>query len=389
MPRSPFDSVVLLLQGGGALGAYQGGVYQALAEADIHPDWVAGISIGAINAAIIAGNPPEARVAQLRRFWEEITARPAWDWFANSTLGLVDTGNARQTVNQMSAGLSAFAGVSGFFSPRVVLPWLQRDGTLEATSYYDTSPLRHTLERLVDFKLLNAGGTRYSAGSVNVRSGNFAYFDTATGTVEVQHVMASGALPPGFPAVEIAREYYWDGGLVSNTPLQWALQNGPRADTLAFEVDLWSARGHFPRNIADVATRQKEIVYSSRTRDNTNQFRELQCLRYGIAKLLDRLPPETRKCAEAKHLAKFADHKTYNIVHLIYRSKNYEGQTSDYEFSHRSMDDHWQAGLADTRRALAHPEIFARPRNHDGVETFDFGEFEDLGPETGKSSPSA
>jgi NTE family protein len=238
--------------------------------------------------------------------------------------------------------------------------------------------LRETLSQLIDFERLNRGRTRYSAGAVNVRTGNFQYFDTSTQTIDTSHVLASGALPPGFPAVEIDREFYWDGGLISNTPLQWALEFGPREDTLAFEVDLWSARGHFPRNLADVGTRQKEIIYSSRTRENTDQFKRLQCLRHGVAKLLDGLPDSEKQNSVAKRLATFADNKVYNIVHLIYRSKGYEGQSRDYEFSRRSMEDHWEAGLSDTRRTLKHPEIFHRPTDHEGVMTFDFGEAEQM-----------
>jgi NTE family protein len=376
MPKGSFETVALLLQGGGALGAYQAGVYEALAEGGVEPDWVAGISIGAINAAIIAGNAPKARIEKLRTFWEEITARPGWDWFADSALGFVNSAIFRQGFNQLSAGLTALTGASGFFTPRMVPPWVQPDGTLEATSYYDTGPLRETLSRLVDFKRLNTGGTRYSAGTVNVESGNFQYFDTRTETINVGHVLASGALPPGFPAVEIGGERYWDGGLVSNTPLQWALEFGSRADTLAFEVDLWSARGRLPRNLAEVATRQKEILYSSRTRENTDQFKHLQCLRHGVAKFLAELPDAEKQSDLARHLATFADQKVYNIVHLIYRSKRYEAETRDYEFSRQSMEDHWQAGLEDTRSALKHGEIFERPADHAGVKTFDFGEKE-------------
>jgi NTE family protein len=376
MAKGPFDTVALLLQGGGALGAYQAGVYEALTEADVQPDWVAGISIGAINGAIISGNAPKARVGRLREFWEEITSRPGWDWVANSALGFVESNVLRQSMNQLSAGLAAFTGTNGFFAPRAIPPWLQPDGTIDATSYYDTAPLRETLSRLIDFKRLNDGETRYSAGAVCIESGNFEYFDTKSRTIGVEHVLASGAIPPGFPAVKIDGHYYWDGGLVSNTPLQWALQFGPRADTLAFEVDLWSARGRFPRNMSDVGRRQKEILYSSRTRENTEQFRELQCLRHGVAKLLTELPDAQKDMPVAKHLAQFADHKVYNIVHLIYRSKRYEEDTRDYEFSRRSMEDHWAAGLADTRHALKHPEIFERPSDHAGVMTFDYGEKE-------------
>ena len=270
--RPSFECIALLLQGGGALGAYQGGVYQALAEESLHPDWVAGISIGAINSALIAGNTPETRVDKLRSFWEGITSAPAWDWSAHLRLPIAESIDGRKFANQMSAASAMFAGVAGFFTPRMPTPWLQQAGGAKATSYYDTRSLQTTLERLVDFDLINASDMRFSVGAVNVRSGNFVYFDTTTHTIRPEHILASAALPPGFPPIEIEGEHYWDGGLVSNTPLQWVLQFGPRQDTLAFQVDLWSARGKFPRNMAEVTTRQKEILYSSRTRDNTTRF---------------------------------------------------------------------------------------------------------------------
>ena len=240
--RPDFECVALLLQGGGALGAYQGGVYEALAEADLHPDWVAGISVGAINSAIIAGNPPEQRVAKLRTFWEEITAAPSWAWSADAVARLARGDAARRFWNQASAAAAIYGGVPGFFTPRLPGPWLWPDGSIEATSWYETGKLRTTLERLVDFERINGGEMRASLGAVNVRSGNFVYFDTETHVIRPEHVLASGALPPGFPAIEIEGQHYWDGGLVSNTPLQWVLQDGPRQDTLAFQVDLWSAR---------------------------------------------------------------------------------------------------------------------------------------------------
>jgi len=276
--RLPFDCVALLLQGGGALGAYQGGVYEALAEADIHPNWIAGISIGAINAAIIAGNPPNSRVDRLREFWTHVTSSAPWDWSANPFGDLARSDDTRNLLNQMSANFAVAGGATGFFSARAVMPWLQPSGSLGATSFYDTGDLKRTLERLVDFDRINAGMTRFSAGAVNVRTGNFVYFDTSTHKITPEHVMASGALPPGFPAVEIDGEHYWDGGLVSNTPLQWVIESNPRRkDTLAFQVDLWSAQGQPPRNMAEVATRQKEIQFSSRTRANTDQFSSRTC----------------------------------------------------------------------------------------------------------------
>ena len=197
--RPPFDCIALLLQGGGALGAYQGGVYQSLAEADLHPDWVAGISIGAINAALIAGNPPETRVEKLRRFWETVTADPLSDWFTAPVLFGGDP--ARNWANHWHATAAAFNGAPGLFSARMIPPFLAGSGTAEATSFYDTSQLKSTLERLVDFDRINACETRFSVGAVNVGTGNFVYFDNKTHKIRPEHVMASGALPPGFPAI--------------------------------------------------------------------------------------------------------------------------------------------------------------------------------------------
>jgi NTE family protein len=365
--RPPFDCIALLLQGGGALGAYQGGVYQGLAEADLHPDWVAGISIGAINAALIAGNPPESRVENLRRFWETITAEPLPAWPLPEPLGDL----ARSLANQWHANLAAAFGAPGFFSPRAVHPLLQPAGTAEATSYYDTEALKGTLERFVDFDRINAREMRFSVGAVNVATGNLVYFDNSTHAIRPEHVMASGALPPGFPPVEIEGEYYWDGGLVSNTPLQWVLECPERRDTLAFQVDLWNARGSVPRALSEVMTRQKEIQYSSRTRANSDRFKHEQKLRNALADLMRKLPDELRGSPEWRLLQPESAGKAYSVIQLIYRSEDHEGGSKDYEFSRRSMEDHWRAGRHDTIRTLRHPEVLARPTGPDGVFTFD------------------
>lgn len=367
-----FECVALLLQGGGALGAYQAGVYQALAEARLEPDWVAGISIGAINAAIIAGNTPEQRVARLREFWELVTSSPTSAWNGQTIADLAMGDAARKLLNQASAASALCGGAPGFFVPRSPAPFLCPDGSYQATSWYETGKLRATLERLVDFERINAGEIRVSLGAVNVRSGNFVYFDTETHVLGPEHVMASGALPPGFPAVEIEGAHYWDGGLLSNTPLQWVLQDGPRQDTLAFQVDLWNARGSFPCNLAEVATRQKEITYSSRTRDQTTRFKHTQELRHAVAAVMEALPDALKGRPEAKLLQRFADRKVYNIVHLIYRTQNYEGDSKDYDFSRASMEEHWRAGYHDTVRALRHPETRERPTSLEGFATFDF-----------------
>jgi NTE family protein len=433
--RPPFERIALLLQGGGALGAYQAGVYEALSEAHLHPDWVAGISIGAINSALIAGNPPHTRVEKLREFWELVTTPPVGrgaTQFAtsakNGVLDLLDHATAAATtitamslalvsgkpietyeepireflkdsranvasmrprdfgllagrgdvaralVNQIHAGFALAHGANGFFSPRIPGPWLQPGGSLEATGYYDSTPLKATLERLVDFDRINAGEQKFSIGAVNVRTGNFVYFDNASHNIGPEHVMASCALPPAFSAIEIDGEFYWDGGIVSNTPLQWVLENEPRQDTLAFQVDLWSARGGFPRNMTEAITRQKEIQYSSRTRANTDRFKYGQKIRHALSDLIAKLPDEFKDSPELAVLDPIADRKVYNLVHLIYRSKQYERHSKDYEFSRQSMEEHWRAGYHDTVRTLRHPEVLERPANIEGLLTFDLAQ---------------
>jgi len=359
----------LLLQGGGALGSYQAGVYQALAEANLHPDWVAGISIGAINAALIAGNPPEQRIEKLRTFWETITKPPMG---LPTMQGFDFTSDMQhQFVNQMRAFETLLFGASDFFKPRFPPPMFTPAGNPGNLAYYDVSPLKALLERLVDFDRINAKEMRFSVGATNVKTGNFIYFDNDTHKVGSQHVIASGSLPPGFPAAEVDGEFYWDGGVVSNTPLLWVLDARLRADTLAFQIDLWSARGELPRDMIEVDTRVKDIRYSSRTRAGTDQFRQMQALRRATAKLLGELPAELRQTPEAELLAQGADSKVYNIIQTIYRARSYEGAGKDIEFSRRTMEEHWASGYADMTETLKHPEVLQRPTSPDGVFTFD------------------
>jgi NTE family protein len=399
LERPPYECIALVLQGGGALGAFQAGVYQAMVEAGLHPDWVAGISIGAINAALIAGNAPEARLDKLRAFWEQVSAPGIPEFFGLSDHWLGgDLG--RRFLNRFNAGCALLKGADGFFTPRLPPPYLSPPGTIEATSWYDTTPLRSTLERLIDFDRINSGEMRFSVGAVNIRSGNFTSFDSTTHTIKPEHILASGALPPGFPPVEVAGELYWDGGLVSNTPLQWVVGGGTRQDTLAFQIDLWSARGEVPSDLSSVIVRQKEIQYSSRTRANTDYIKAVQRARGAVATMVDKLPPELRDSEDGRILAAVADHRVlanvlaklppelldtefcqilqavadhsvYKIVHLIYRSKTYEGQAKDYEFSRHSMTDHWTAGYNDAVRTLRHPEALQRPSENMRVDTFD------------------
>ena len=368
-PGMPFRSVALLLQGGGALGAYQAGVYEAMAERGIEPTWVCGISIGAINSAIIAGNPLEKRVARLREFWETVTA--AGGGWNNWWLDLPGGSYMRSVVNQVAAGGVLMQGAPGFFSPQVPPPSLQLKGSPGATSWYDTHPLKATLERLVDFDRINQAAMRFSVGAVNVRTGNFAYFDTTTDKIRAEHVMASGALPPAFPAVEIAGELYWDGGMVSNTPLDWVLASRRDINTLVLQVDLWSARGEAPTDLAEVGTRMKDIQYSSRTRAATDQFKYRQKLRAALYTLMQKMPPELAATPEAKLLRSETGPAAYNIVQLIYRSASYESQSKDYEFSRSTMEEHWKAGYRDAHATLDHKEVLTLPAQPSDVRVFD------------------
>ena len=370
MARPPFERIALVLQGGGALGAYQAGVYQALAEANLHPDWVAGISIGAINSALVAGNPPEKRVERLREFWEIVSAAPA-PVFTYIRSVEIKQEWIHTWLNQIRALGNLFGGAPGFFKPRIPPPVPLIPGDVDSLSYYDIAPLKATLERLVDFDLINAGIMRFSIGAVNVKTGNFIYFDNSTHEICPEHVMASGSLPPGFPATEIQGEHYWDGGLVSNTPLQWVLSGRPRLDTLAFQIDLWNARGRLPRTLIEAELRQKEIRFSSRTRAATDDFKRSQLLRRAVHHLLQQIPDELRQMPEANLLASEADEKVYNIINLIYHSRTYEGTSKDYEFSRRTMEEHWESGYNDAVRTLRHKEVLQRPENDDGVFTFD------------------
>jgi NTE family protein len=368
--RPDFERIALLLQGGGALGSYQGGVYQALAEANLHPHWVAGISIGAINSALIAGNPPERRVERLREFWETVTEAP----FGGPPVlfqGEIRNDMMHQLVNQARAMSALLWGAPSFFKPRIPPPIFTPVSHPGQLSFYDVSPLKTLLGRLVDFDRVNSGALRLSVGATNVKTGNLVIFDTADRKIAAEHIMASGSLPPGFPAAEIDGEFYWDGGVVSNTPLQWVFDCSPRQDTLAFQIDLWSARGEFPRDMVEVDTRLKDIRYSSRTRLGTDQFRKAQGLRRAAAKLLSQIPEELRHSREAEMLAAEADEKVYNIIQMIYRAKIYEGASKDYEFSRRTMEEHWKSGYDDMKRTLTYPEVLERPKSPDGVFTFD------------------
>jgi NTE family protein len=360
---------VLVLQGGGALGSYQAGAYQALCHHDFEPDWIAGISIGAINAAIIAGNPREKRVGRLKEFWDLVSAPVPWNPVTSGDRG-------RSVFNEASAALIATFGVPGFFQPRFPPAPLWPQGTPQSQSYYDTAPLRATLERLVDFDRINDLTTRLSVGAVSVTTGNFKYFDNFEfreqgKKIGPEHIMASGALPPGFPSIEIEGEHFWDGGLASNTPLDYVLDAEVSNDLLIFQVDLFSARGPLPVSLLAAAEREKDIRYSSRTRMNTDKNRQIHNARMALRELIEKLPNDLKNDPSVEILRKAARENTVTVVHLIYRSKNYESSSKDYDFSHVGMVEHWAAGERDVNRSMRHEDWLERPQSGETMVTYD------------------
>ncbi len=357
------EHIALVLQGGGALGAYQAGVYEEISQIPTEPHWVAGVSIGAINAALIVGNPPARRVARMREFWDLVSSSiaceaPPWE-------------GQRAAFHQFSAAVAALAGVPGFYQPRMPLPFLQPEGTDGAISFYDTAPLRATLERLIDFDLINSQKVRLSVGAANVRTGNSVYFDNTKQAIGPEHIMASGALPPAFPPVEVDGELYWDGGIASNTPLQYVLDNRGLTKTLVAQVDLFSARGAMPLNMASVMSRHKDIMYSSRTRFNTDKAAELQRAKQALVNVIAKLPARLRNDPDVKYLAASNRTAHVDIVHLIYRQSRYELESKDYEFSRAAVTEHWQAGQRDMLRTIEHPEWLVKSDLEAGVTVYD------------------
>jgi NTE family protein len=360
---------VLVLQGGGALGSYQAGAYQALCHHDFEPEWVAGISIGAINAAIIAGNPRETRVERLQEFWEMVSSPVSWSPVTKGD-------RARSLFNETSAALIATFGVPGFFTPRLPPAPLWPPGSPQSQSYYDTAPLKKTLERLVDFDRINDLTTRLSIGAVGVTSGNFKYFDNFEfkklgKKIGPEHIMASGALPPGFPSVVIEGEHYWDGGIASNTPLDFVLDEEVDRDLLIFQVDLFSARGLLPVSLLEAAEREKDIRFSSRTRMNTDKNRQIHNARMAVRDLIGKLPDYLKNDPSVELLRKASRENTVTVVHLIYRSKNYESSSKDYDFSRVGMVEHWGAGERDVYLSMRHKDWLERPQSGETMVTYD------------------
>jgi NTE family protein len=325
--------VVLVLQGGGALGAYQVGVYEALHEAGIEPDWVIGTSIGAINAAIIAGNKPQDRLARLRELWARFQQEPQ--------------------LQALQIFSTLVRGIPGFFSPR--LPawggWQTPVG-LDAASYYSTAPLRETLASLVDFAVLNAAHPRLTVGAVNVKRGELRYFDSRDGALGLEEVMASGALPPGFPAIRVDGEAYWDGGLYSNTPLEAVLDDNPRRDSVIFSVNVWQPTGHEPESIWQVLAREKDIRYATRDDSHIGRQKQIHRLRHVIRELGKKLPPEKRDSPECRQLASWGCGTTMHVVRLLAPALEGEDYMKDLDFSAAGVRFRCEAGLMDARRMI-------------------------------------
>lgn len=337
------DQVVLVLQGGGALGAYQVGVYEALHDAGIEPDWVIGTSIGAINAAIIAGNPLEKRMERLSAFWRQVE-KPApivspLDW-----LGM---GNWLANMTTVACGIPAF------FEPSLAaLRGTRANVGVESASYYSTEPLRHTLGELVDFKSLQDGPTRLTVGAVNACTGAMRYFDSRDELLCVEHVMASGALPPAFPAVRIDGEPYWDGGLYSNTPIEAVLDDHPRRDSLIFAVNVWHQTAPEPESIWQVMGRQKDIQYASRADSHIARQKQIHRLRHVIRQLTQQLSAGQQADPVVKELSSWGCGTTMHVAHLLAPRLETEDHTKDIDFTPAGVKARREAGYADTMKMV-------------------------------------
>ena len=345
----PPGQIVLVLQGGGALGAYQVGVYQAMHEAGIEPDWVIGTSIGAINAALIAGNAPEDRLEKLSAFWESVEWRSPWSFATGVHAPL-----AAPLVNPLANAQMVTYGVAGFFQPRPA-SWfgLQTPLGVEHAAYYDTSPLQATLDSLVDFDRIRQNATRLTVGAVNARTGAMRYFDSRDEELNALHVMASGALPPAFGAIRIDGQPYWDGGIYSNTPIEAVLDDKPRLSSTIFSVHLWNPSGSEPESIWQVMGRQKEIQYASRASSHIMRQQQLHHMRHIIGELVAKLPERERQSADVKELAAWGCRTTMHIVRLLAPRLECEDHTKDIDFTPGGIHQRWEAGYADARDAIA------------------------------------
>lgn len=361
--KKRYKEIALVLQGGGALGSYQAGVYEEIYKAGIEPTWIAGISIGALNSAIIAGNPPEKRVEQLKAFWEAICSKAN----PNSYLDFWTTNDiSRKLLNNFESKKTMMSGQKGFFAPKF---FAMMGATMMGNpkskpneiSYYDTSMLKETLLKYADFDLINNGDMRVSLGVVNVASGEFSYFDNTKDILRPEHFMASGALPPSFPAVEIDGQYYWDGGLVTNNPIIDILHESKEKNKLVFQVDLWTSEGKLPESFDDVNERTQDIKFSSRHHEVANSLIADKKQSDIIKALLSKIPEHIRKndpmCKEAAKMAKTGE---TDLIHLTYKNKNYEGHNKAYEFSSKTMLEHWESGQQNMKEGFAIADLFTK-----------------------------
>jgi NTE family protein len=341
--REPARQIVLVFQGGGALGAYQAGVYQALHEAGVEPDWLVGTSIGAINAGLIAGNSPADRLPKLREFWQRVARREIFR--LSSWPGLADS---------LAYWSTLLGGIPGFFEPRP-LAFFGTQVRLGAddAGFYSTTPLERTLRELIDFSRLTQCKPRLTVGAAHVRSGQMRYFDTRDSAITVKHIMASGALPPAFPAVRIDGELYWDGGILSNTPTEAIFDDQPRRHSLVFAVHMWNPMGPEPQTIWEVLHRHKDIQYSSRMSTHIARQRQLHKLRHVVSELVKRLPEPERNSAAVRDLADYGCLTRMHVVLLLAPRLANENHTKDIDFKPASIRQRWDAGYSDTMRALA------------------------------------
>lgn len=344
--KLPADTrqIVLVLQGGGALGAYQAGVYQALHEARIEPTWVIGTSIGAINAALIAGNEPENRMARLQEFWRRVEHGP---WH-QALLSVPRIGSMAANWLTMTGGIGAFFQPNPLAFAGVHVPL----GS-ESAAYYSTAPLETTLSPLVDFDRINRGDTRLTVGAANVRTSEMRYFDSGSMPLTVRHVMASGALPPAFPAIRIDGELYWDGGILSNTPVEAVFDDCPRRNSLIFAVHIWNPHGSEPSTILQVMNRQKDVQYSSRAVTHVRRQKQLHRLRHVVSELVRRMPEHERQSNELRELAEYGCLTRMHVVRLLAPTIDGEDHMKDIDFSAAGIRARWEAGVADTRAVVA------------------------------------
>ena len=333
--------VVLVLQGGGALGAYQVGVYEALHEAKVEPDWIIGTSIGAINASIIAGNEPQDRLAKLDEFWSRMERPSAWPVVPAWT-GISDTWSYWSTLVR---------GIPGFFEPYLPAFWGANIPLgVDRAGFYSTASLRQTLGELVDFSIINAGSPRLTVGAANVRTSMMHYFDSRQSEISAKHIMASGALPPAFPAICIDGEYYWDGGILSNTPTEVIFDDYPRRNSLIFAVHLWNPTGPVPRSIWEVLHRQKDIQYSSRIASHITRQQQTHRLRHVVSQLARYLPDDVRKTEAVRELAGYGCVTQMHVVRLLAPRLENENHTKDIDFTPSGICMRREAGFEATMR---------------------------------------